>query len=236
MVDDAQQKAAKAAGLAYLVTFASVLITNFGISDRLNVAGDAAATAQKILENERLFRVGIVLNLAYCIGTIALAAALDIVLKPVSRGLALTAAFLRVVWATTWLLMTFKTVDALRILHAPEYLGVFEPAHLQALAKLYLSARVDLYYGGLPFFALAAMVCASLLLESSYIPKALSAFGVAACGWCVLCAFAFLIFPGFSKVVNLWWFDTPMALFELAFSAWFILAGLNGTRELAHAC
>lgn len=235
MIDKAQQTDARTAGATYLAAFACVAYANFGIHDRLNVAGDAVATAQKILANEPLFRAGIVFDLAYCIGTLTLAAALYVVFRPVNRGVAMLAAFLRVVWAIAWLIMTFKLLDALRLLHAAESLRVFAPAQLQALAKVYLSSRFDLYYGGLPFFALAATLCAYLLFRSNYMPRALSAAGVAACGWCVVCAFAFLLFPGFSRVVNLWWFDTPMALFEITWSVWFLTRGLQERAEVQHA-
>ena len=44
-VDDSQRKAARAAGFAYLITFATVVYVNFGIHNRLIVANNAAETA-----------------------------------------------------------------------------------------------------------------------------------------------------------------------------------------------
>jgi hypothetical protein len=40
-----------------------------------------------------------------------------------------------------------------------------------------LAGSFDDYYAGLPFFGLAATVCAWLWLKSNYIPKGLSIFG-----------------------------------------------------------
>jgi len=57
-IDESQRKAAKVAGLAYLITFATVVYVNFGIHDRLIGAGNAE-TARNILAHERLFRIGI---------------------------------------------------------------------------------------------------------------------------------------------------------------------------------
>jgi len=98
---------------------------------------------------------------------------------------------------------------------------------LQALAKLHLGANFDDYYVGLPFFGLAATICAWLWLKSNYVPKGLAIFGVIASAWCVLCAFIFLIFPRFNKIVNDWWFDFPMAVFELVLSFWLLFKGLK---------
>ena len=45
-IDESQRKAARVAGFAYLVTFATVVYVNFGIHDRLIVANNAAETAR----------------------------------------------------------------------------------------------------------------------------------------------------------------------------------------------
>ena len=45
--------------------------------------------------------------------------------------------------------------------------------------------------------------------------KRLAVFGVISSAWCVICAFVFLIFPGFAKPVNPYWFDSPMTIFEM---------------------
>src|SRR4051794_11453732 len=110
-IDDSQRKAAKVAGFAYLITFIVVVFANFGIHDRLNVSGDAAGTARKILEHESLFRAGIVLDLVYCAGLVALITALYVILRPVSPHLALLATFLRLVFVLAWFIMTLQFFD-----------------------------------------------------------------------------------------------------------------------------
>jgi hypothetical protein len=101
---------------------------------------------------------------------------------------------------------------------------------LQVLARLNLAATFDDYYVGLPFFGLAATVCAYLWFKSNYIPKGLALFGVISSAWCVICAFVFLIFPTFNKIVNDWLFDTPMSLFEMALGFWLLFKGLKSVE------
>jgi len=72
--------------------------------------------------------------------------------------------------------------------------------------------------------------CAWLWLKSNYIPQGLAIFGVISSVWCVLCAFVFLIFPNFNKIVNDYVFDTPMAIFELVVSLWLLVKGLQPSR------
>jgi hypothetical protein len=152
-IDESQRKAARVAGFAYLITFATVVYVNFAIHDRLIVENNAAGTARNILAHERLFRIGIAGDLIYCAGVVVLLTALYVILKPVNRGLALLAAFWRLVWVLMWLVMTLDLFDALRLLSGADYLRAFEAERLQALARLYLDTRFDYYYVGLLFGA-----------------------------------------------------------------------------------
>jgi hypothetical protein len=176
-IDESQRKAAKVAGLAYLFTFTIVVYVNFAIHDRL-IAQSNAETARNILAHEQRFRIGITGDLLYCVGVVVLLTALYVILKPVSPGLALLAAFWRLVWVLMWLVMTLNLFNALRLLGTPDYLQALEPERSQALAKLYLGTRFDYYYVGLLFGSLASTVCAYLWLKSRYVPRLLAAFGL----------------------------------------------------------
>ncbi len=148
------------------------------------------------------------------------------ILKPANRGLALLAAFWRQVYALMWVLMTLKLFEALRLLSGADYLRAFEADRLQALARLSLGTNFDVYYVGLLFYGLASAVCSYLFFKSNYIPRVLAAFGVISSAWCAACTLAFIIFPDFAKVINLWWFDTPMGIFEIATGFWLLFKGL----------
>lgn len=224
-IDDSQRTAARVAGSAYLITLATVVYVNFGIHDRLIVENNAE-TARNILAHERLFRIGIAGDLIYCAGVVVLLTALYVILKPVSRGLALLATFWRLVWVLMWLVITLNLFDALRLLSGPDYSQAFEAERLQSLASLYLGTRFDYYYVGLLFGALASTLCGYLWFKSRYIPRALAAFGVISSAFCVACTFVFYILPSFDKIVNLW-FDSPMAIFDIATSVWLLFKGIR---------
>ncbi len=230
-IDNSQRTAAKVAGWSGLLTFAIVVFGNYVLLNPLTVPGNVAATAQNIVAHETQFRITVVCFLTYSLGVVVLLSALYVILKPVNPGLALVGALSRLVFALLWLLSPLNLLGALRLLSNANYLQVFEPDRLQAMAKLHLGASFDDYYVGLPFFGLAATICAWLWLKSNYIPKGLAIFGVISSAWCVLCAFIFLIFPHFNKVVNDYIFDTPMALFELVVSFWLLFKGLKEPAE-----
>jgi hypothetical protein len=230
-IDESQRRAAKVAGFTCLLTMAIVVFANFGIHERLIVAGNPAETARNIIAHETLFRIGIACGLIYSAGLVVLLTALYVILKPVNRSLALLATFWRLVYALMWVLMTLNLFEALRLLSGTaggaDYLRAFEAGQLQALARLYLGGRFDVYYVGLLFYALASTVCSYLWFKSNYIPRALAAWGVISSVFCAACTFVFIIFPDFAKVVNLWWFDSPMGIFEMALSFWLLFKGLR---------
>jgi len=226
-IHNSQRIAARVAGLTGLITVVIVVFGNYALLGPLIVAGNATATAQNIIAHETQFRLALTCFLLYSAGVVVLLTALYVILKPVNQGLALAGAIFRLVFAMLWLISTLNMLGALRLLGSATYLQIFEPDRLQILARLNIAANFDDYYVGLPFFGLAATVCAYLWLRSGYIPKTLAAFGLIASAWCVICAFVFLIFPHFNKVVNDYWFDSPMAIFELVLSFWLLFKGLK---------
>src|SRR5947207_2082518 len=226
-IDNSQRTAAKVAGWSYLFSFVIVVFANYVLLNPLIVPRNAADTARNILAHQTQFRVALICFITYGIGAIVLLTALYVVFEPVNRGLALAGALFRLVFAMLWLIAPLNSLGSLRLLGDASYLKVFQPDRLQALARVQLAGSFDDYYVGLPFFGLAATVCAYLWLKSRYIPRGLSIFGVIASAWCVFCAFVYLIFPHFNEIVNDYIFDSPMALFELVVSFWLLFKGLK---------
>jgi len=226
-VDNSQRIAAKVAGIAGILGFILVVFGNYVLLDPLIVPRNAVETAHNILAHQTQFRLALACFITYGIGGIVLLTALYVIFAPVNRGLALAGALFRLVFVMLWLVAPLNSLGALRLLGNSTYLQVFESERLQALARAQIAASFDDYYVGLPFFGLAATVCAWLWLKSGYIARGLSIFGVIASAWCVICAFIYLIFPDFNKIVNDYIFDSPMALFELSVSFWLLLKGLK---------
>lgn len=233
-IDGSQRIAARVVGITLLLSIAIIVVANYGIAFRLIIPGNAADTARNILAHETLFRINIACNLIYVMNVVVLLAALYTVLKPVNPGLALVAAFSRLVYALMWGVTALNMLGALRLLGDAAYLPVFEPDQLQTLARLHIS--IDAYYVGLPFWGVASMVCSYLWFESRYIPRALATFGMIASAWCLICAFAFIVFPHFEMTVNAYWFDMPLVIFEIALGFWLLfkglrLSGANGPKD-----
>lgn len=229
--DDRQRQAARVFGLFYLPSFVLVVAANFGVLQPLLGGVGPAQVARNIVAHETLFRVGIAGFVLYGVGVLVVSAAGYVLLRPMGQTLALLATFGRMVHGLTWLLVAINMLTALRLLTRPEYAGL-PSDQAPILARLYVSG-FDQYYVGLLFWALGATVGAYLWLRSGVIPKILCAFGVLASAWCAGCTVTLLIFPGFSEIVNLWWFDVPMVLFEMTLSVLLLLRGLRTAHQAA---
>src|SRR5260221_13297870 len=94
-----QSKAARLAGLLYLIAMATGLFAKFYVHfpSTLIVSGDAAKTASKIMANERLYRIGIANNIITFAINLLLMWALYVLLIPVKRILAVLSVFFRLV-------------------------------------------------------------------------------------------------------------------------------------------
>ncbi len=220
-----KRKAAKVVGITFLFAIFIIVLANYGIAFRLIIPGDAADSARNIIQHETLFRLNIACNLIYVINVVVLLVALYVVLKSVNQPLAIFAALCRFVYGLMWAITALNMLGALRILGDAAYLPVFESDQLQTLARLHIS--IDAYYVGLPFWGLASAICSYLWFKSGYIPRAMAIFGLISSVWCLICAFAFIVFPRFEMAVNAYWFDMPLVIFETTLGFWLLFKGLR---------
>jgi hypothetical protein len=227
-----ERNAAKIFGLLYLPAFILLAFSNFGVLEPIIGSGDPSHIAQNILSNQTNFRLACIGILLYGGSTLAISAAIYIILRPINQAFALLALLGRVVNGLIWILVVINFFTAIRVLTQPEYSGLL-PNHQQALARLFLSG-FDQYYVGLLFWSLSATIGAFLWLKSGFIPRTVAILGILSSAWCVVCSFALLIDPAFSKIVNLWLFDTPMVLFEITLSVLILVCTIR-TKSIANA-
>lgn len=213
LLHESQRTAARVVGITLLFAIGIVVFANYGIAFRLIVPSNAVDTARNIVQHETLFRLNIACNLIY------------VILKSANQRLAMLAAICRLIYGLMWAITALNMLGALRLLGDAAYLPVFEPDQLKTLARLHIS--IDAYYVGLPFWGLASAICSYLWFKSRYVPRALAVFGVIASAWCVICAFAFIVFPQFETTVNAYWFDMPLVIFETTIGLWLLFKGLR---------
>ncbi len=224
-VDESQRKAAKVVGAVYLFGFVAAF-DEFYVRGRLIVDNSAAETARNIMAHERLFRLGIAVDLTEMASIVVLATALYVILKVVNQNLALLAAFWRLMEAAICVVMTLSSFDVLRVLSGADYLHVFEADRLQALASIYVGAHGAGYNVAEIFLGLGSTVFGYLWLKSRFVPRALAAWGVLSSLLVATCTVAFIIFPGFEDIAAPAGY-VPIAIFEVTMGFWLLVKGLR---------
>jgi hypothetical protein len=230
-VDQSQRKAARVVGLAYLLAIPPAVFAEFYVLGQLIVYNNAVESAHNIMAHERLFRLGTASNLTVFAIDVVLITALYVVLKPVNRNLALLAAFWGLIETGVLVVALLNDFEALRLLSGADYLRVFEPDRLQALARLSSSAHGAGYNVGLVFAGLRSTLFCYLWFRSNLIPKTLAGWGVFASALMGASAFAFIIFPELTKIITIEVYGGPIFFFELTMGFWLLLKGIRTSAK-----
>ncbi|MEQ8834138.1 MAG: DUF4386 domain-containing protein [Miltoncostaeaceae bacterium] len=225
---------ARLAGLLYLVIVVAGLFAELVVRGSLVEPGDAAATAQNILADATLFRLGFVADLVMVLADIGVAILFYVLLKPVNHGLALLALVLRLMMDAVLAANLMNHLGALLLLDAAGPLATVDPAGRAAQALMALESHRYGYLVALVFFGLHVAVLGWLFARSTFLPRILGILlGIAGAGY-LLDSFSWFLIPGYDGGL------TPVALApvlvaEIAVVGWLLAKGLDEERWLARA-
>jgi len=220
---------ARMAGVLYLINIACGIFGEIFVRAHLVVAGDASATAHRIMASEFLFRSGVAGDLIMHITDVPMAVIFYVLLKPVSKDLSLLAALFGMLQTAILCANKLNLVTVLLLLSGSNYLKAFDPNQLQALASLSLSLHEYGFGIGLVFFGVSCIVTGYLMFRSGYFPKVLGVMQAMAGISYLINSFAQLLFPSlankmFPAIV------LPAFIGELATCVWLIVKGVNISR------
>jgi len=222
IVDTSQHKAARLAGFMFLLVLIAILLNSFVFS-KLIVAENVLATANNIMANGWLFRVGITNELILSVGAVVLALALYITLKPVNKNLAMLGLSLKLTEAILSAVIALLNFIALQILNGDAYLAVSPPEQLQTLVGLFLNMHDTIYSIPMVFLGLNLVLFSYLFFKSKYIPRILAGFGILSYALVFIYALLSILFPNFSALI----LAVPSILFELIIGIWLLFKGVK---------
>lgn len=220
-------RAAKIAGIGYLVIIAAGIFAEFGIRSRLIIQGDAASTVNNILNSRWLFRLSIGSDLVMLICDIIVAWALYVFLKPVSSGYSLLAALFRLVHTAVYGVALLTLLFILLLLNGAAYLNVFEPEQLQALVLLLANVHSLGYIIALVFFALHVFIIGYLIFKSGYMPRTLGILLLLASLGYAVDSFANILLASYADYELIFALAVflPAFISELSFALWLLIKG-----------
>ena len=220
------QTYARIGGVLYLIIIAAGLFAEAFVRNKLVVPADAAATATNIMAHETLFRLGIAADLATFLLAVALTMILYVLLKPVNRNLALLMVFFNLVQDAIGGINGLNSYRALQLLGGADYLKVFSPEQLQAMALLSLKAHSVGFGVALIFFGFSCLALGYLIFRSGFFPKLLGIL-MAIAGLCYLInCFALILSPPVAGALFPWVL-LPAFIGELSLALWLAVKGVN---------
>jgi hypothetical protein len=228
-VNPSPQVYARIAGVLYLINIACGLFGEIFVRGHLVVAGDAVATAHRIMGSEFLFRCGLAGDVIMHITDVPMTVIFYVLLRPVSRDLSLLAALFGMLQTAILGANKLNLVTVLLLLGGSNYLKAFDPNQLQALASLSLALHQYGFAIGLIFFGVSCMVTGYLMFRSGYFPRTLGVLqGIAGVSY-LINSFALILYPSlaakmFPAIV------LPAFLGELATCVWLIVKGVNTSK------
>ena len=219
------KKIARTTGLLYLIIIVCGLFSEMAVRSQLLVPGDAAATAGNIVASESLYRLGFVSDLIMVLCDIGVGLALYVLLKPVSQGLALLAAFFRLAQASVVGLNSLNHFAVLLLLGNSTYHSAFEPDQINSLVMFSLEAHSYGYLISGVFFGFSCLVAGFLLIKSAHFPAWLGGLLIlAGVTYVVDCGTNFLA-PAYAEVTDMLLIATAVPA-ELAMALFLLIKGI----------
>ena len=225
-VETSPQVYARIGGVLYLITIVLGTVGELFVWGGIVVPGDATTTVANLRSMESLWRFGIASELFLGICTIVLALIIYVLLRPVSRDLAMLATFFGLIAIAVETAYSLQLVEALFPLGNAAYLKAFTPEQLYAMASLSIKAHGIGFGIALLFFGCFFLVAGYLIFKSGYFPKAIGILYVIPGGSYLTSSFALILAPTFA---DRFYFIMagPALIGEASLCLWLLVKGVN---------
>lgn len=192
---------ATVAGLGLLVMVV-LSFASFAALNGMVVAGDAFATARNFADHEQRVRLVAVGFLAVAVLDLVVAWGLYAFFAPVSRGLALVAAWLRVAYAALVATVLVHLLEGARLAAGAAQGDASVERQVAAQVMASVHAFNDGWDIGLVFIGLHLVAVGVLALQSGVVPRAIGLFLMIAGGGYLIDSLGRLLWPGYTASVT----------------------------------
>jgi hypothetical protein len=219
------QKTARLAGVLYLIWVITGIYGIFFLTSQTIVHGDAAATANKILANEFLFRTGIINDIISNTIWAFIALVLYRLFKHVNERQAKLLVVLVIVQIPAVFFMEALNITSLMIFKG-EILKTFELSQRQDLAMLFLNITD---HGAIvleTFWGLWLLPFGQLVYKSGFIPRIFGVFLILNGIAYIIHSFTSLLFPDYQAIVRQFAFPFWI-LGEISIMLWLLIKGVK---------
>lgn len=225
-IETSPQIYARTAGAIYLLVILFGGYSEGVVMNTLIVSGDPAATAHNITAHAQLWNLSNLGNLIVpLIGTVQMVIEY-LLLRPVSKPLALTFLLLNAVSLAVEAVSKLFLLMVAPILNRANGPSNFTPAQIYDLAAIALNAHNLAFHITLIFFGVAILISGYLIFKSGYLPRLIGLLmGLA--GTCYLiAAFARLFAPALADAIGPA-ILLPCLIGEASLCLWLLIKGVN---------
>lgn len=223
---------ARVGGMLYLIIIALGALGAAVIRGSIVVPGNATATAANLRSMEWLWRLGVAGEVVLLTCATALALILYVLLRRVSRDLALAAVFFNLVCIAIEGVAAVSLAALFPLASAP-YLNAFAPEQINAMAMLSVRSHTAGFGIALIFFGVECVILGYLIYRSGYMPRSIGVLMEIAGVCYVINSFALLLSPPLSSRL----FPAiliPSLIAELSLALWLLVKGVNAEKWDQH--
>jgi hypothetical protein len=193
------------------------------------VAGSASATAANLRSMEWLWRLGVAGELLLLTCATALGLILYVLLRPVSRDLALGAVFFNLVCIAIEGVAAVSLAAALHPMTHAGDVGAFTAEQLHVLAMLSIKSHSAGFGVALVFFGVECVLLGHLIARSGYMPRSIGVLMQIGGACYVVNSFALFLSPPLSSRL----FPAilmPALIAELSLALWLLMKGVRAEQ------
>lgn len=221
---------ARVAGLLYLVVAVSGAFSQLYVRPGVMVAGDPAATAQRIRSSATLFEIGVAADLVSITSFIILGLVLYALFAPVDRQASLAFVILNAIAVAILGVNLLNHAGALVMATEPAYTTAVGAEAADALALLFLDLQRRGYLIAQIFFGLWLLPLGYVVYRSAYFPRLLGVMLMLGCFGYVADVVVVSMSPGFESRLSAF-LALPAGLGEIAFLLWLLVKGVRVDRQ-----
>ncbi|WP_420385896.1 DUF4386 domain-containing protein [Roseivirga sp.] len=219
-------------GFLYLLVIICAGFSQGYVRANIVVPDDAALTAANIIENEGLFRIGLVADLIAFTLDLVVSILFYQMLKPFGKTLAMTSSALRLLaHPAIGSLNLLNHYMAFYVLGSGGALATLEPQQLESLSLMFMHAHQYGYLIAGVFFGVHCFLLGLLLNRSGIIPQFFGYFMLLAGIGYLMESFGNFLFPG-NEAWLAWVVGLSAALGEVELTLYFLIKGARDTYRM----
>jgi Domain of unknown function (DUF4386) len=231
-IDESQRRAARLAGLLWVLVGVTTGFSLGYVRSRLIVSGNAAATVSNIIASESLFRVAIASSILSQIFLLFFGLTIFRLFKDAYRALATVFLSSLLVGVAIGVVNSLNNLGALWVITNPDNQSAFQPDQINALAMTFLRLN-NSGIGLLEIFsALFLFSLGLLIIRSGYLPRVLGILlMIGACAFPIN-TFTKILIPQFYPLLMTRLTMLLNAFGPLATMLWLLIKGVNQPRPI----